>query len=129
MRLSNIFVMACAAILLANGHALSETTNADQAAVSKLAPSGLVASIDALASENKRALRSYDSLDDDGGEEERYQQVKLTNLRQGRWTDIFKKWKSRGRGPSAIETKLAKLRLTPDQRETILVNYKQTLLK
>ncbi|KAE8973060.1 hypothetical protein PR003_g25383 [Phytophthora rubi] len=128
MRLFNILVMTCAATLLANGHALSETTNADQAAVSNLAPSGLGASIDALASENKRSLRSYDALDDDDGEEERYKQMKISNLRQGRWTDLFKKWKSRGRGPSAIETKLAKLLLTADQRETILVNYKPTLL-
>ncbi|KAE9338543.1 hypothetical protein PR003_g11451, partial [Phytophthora rubi] len=83
--------MACAVVFLASGHALSETTNADQATVSKLAPLELGASIDAVTSENKkRSLRSHRAMDEDDDEEERYdyvagpgQSVALCSL----WTD------------------------------------------
>ncbi|KAE9019220.1 hypothetical protein PF005_g20162 [Phytophthora fragariae] len=102
MRLSNTLVVFCAAVLLASGHSLSETTEADQAIVSKLAPLELGASINALAGENKRSLRSHD---DDDDEEERY-----------------KEWKISG-----LKTKLAKLeQLTPAERSAIVRNYQDT---
>ncbi|KAE9027819.1 hypothetical protein PR003_g7502 [Phytophthora rubi] len=124
MRLSNTLVVFCAAVLLASGHALSETTEADQAIVSKLAPLELGASINALAGENKRSLRSHD---DDDEEEERYKQWKISGLKLGPWNDFFKKWHANGRSPSQIETKLKKLKqLTPTERSTILRYYQDT---
>ncbi|KAE8907265.1 hypothetical protein PF003_g8968 [Phytophthora fragariae] len=124
MRLSNTLVVFCAAVLLASGHSLSETTEADQAIVSKLAPLELGASINALAGENKRSLRSHD---DDDDEEERYKEWKISGLKVGPWNNFFTKWKANRRSPIDIETKLAKLeQLTPAERSAIVRNYQDT---
>ncbi|KAE8892242.1 hypothetical protein PF005_g25623 [Phytophthora fragariae] len=126
MRLSNTLVVACATVLLASGHALSETVNIDQATVSKLAPSELGASIDALASENKRSLRRHDDDDDDDDdEEERYKPEKIEKLRKGYWDDFFTKWNGREHSPINIEDKLDKLKKVLDKstRDAIVRNY------
>lgn len=126
MRLSNTLVMACAVVFLASGHALSETTNADQVTVSKLEPLELGASIDAVTSENKkRSLRSHRAMDEDDDEEERYNYLKFRDLQQGKWNAIFSKWRGKGRSPTQIDKKLKKLAgLSADQRSTIVTNYK-----
>ncbi|KAE8980359.1 hypothetical protein PR001_g24297 [Phytophthora rubi] len=128
MRLSNTLVVVCAAVLLASGHALSETANVDHATVSKLAPSKLGASIDAITSKNKRSLRRHDDddddVDDDDDDEERYQQWKIDKLKRGYWTDLFKKWKRKEHSPIDIEKKLTKLGFGKDKIGEILKYYR-----
>ncbi|KAE8989000.1 hypothetical protein PF011_g18952 [Phytophthora fragariae] len=112
MRLSNTVVVVCAAVLLASGHALSETANVDHATVSKLTPSKLGASIDAITSKNRRSLRRHDDDDDDvddeeDDEEERKEGVnmfavsKLDEMAESSMNLItrFKRWKLKGYNP------------------------------
>ncbi|KAE9090119.1 hypothetical protein PF010_g18714 [Phytophthora fragariae] len=111
MRLSNTLVVVCAAVLLASGHALSETANVDHATVSKLTPSKLGASIDAITSKNRRSLRRHDDDDDvddeEDDEEERkgglnmFAVSKLDEMAESNMNLItrFKRWKSKGYSP------------------------------
>ncbi|KAE8889156.1 hypothetical protein PF005_g7886 [Phytophthora fragariae] len=125
MRLSNTLVVACAAVLLTSGYAKSETANVHQATALKLAPSELGASIDALASENKRSLRRHDDVDDDDDddEEDRYAYEKIQNLQKGTWTAIFKKWGLKRNSRATIQDKLKKAGFTKKQSDTIVDNY------